>query len=139
MVKRFEFLPHTADIAMRVRGRDPVRLVQNAAAGLASFMASPRRVRVEEELELRLKAATPAEGMIRLLNEMLFVFDTRKFLCRRIRIQSWEGDDLRVRLEGETYDRCRHDVTAPIKAATYHGLEVRATPDGLEATVVFDV
>jgi SHS2 domain-containing protein len=28
---------------------------------------------------------------------------------------------------------------APIKAATYHGLEVRESPEGLEATIVFDV
>lgn len=139
MAKRFEFLPHTADIAMRVRGRDPVRLVQNAAAGLASCMASPRRVRAADELELSLKAATPAEGMIRLLNEMLFLFDTRRFLCRRARIQSWEGSELRVRLAGETYDPGRHRLKASVKAATYHGLEVRETPDGLEATVVFDV
>lgn len=139
MAKRFEFLPHTADIAMRVWGRDAVRLVQNAAAGLASFMASPRQVRAAEELDLSLKATTTAEGMIRLLNEMLFVFDTRMFLCRRVRIQSWEGCDLRVRLEGETYDPDRHNLTAPVKAATYHDLAVRETADGLEATVVFDV
>jgi SHS2 domain-containing protein len=139
MAKRFEFLPHTADIAMRAWGRDPVRLVQNAAAGLASFMASPRQVRPADTRQLLLKAATPAEAMIRLLNEMLFLFDTRMFLCRRIRVQSWEGSALCVRLEGETYDPCRHDIMAPIKAATYHGLEVRETPDGLEATVVFDV
>lgn len=139
MARRFEFLPHTADIAMRVRGRDPVRLVQNAAAGLASCMASPHQVRAVEELELSLNAATPAEGMVRLLNEMLFLFDTRMFLCRRARIQSWEGSELRARLEGETYDPGRHRIKASVKAATYHGLEVRQTPDGLEATVVLDV
>ena len=139
MAKQFEFLPHTADIALRVRGRDAVRLVQNAAAGLASLMASPRQVRAMEELNLSLKAATPAEGLIRLLNEMLFMFDTRMFLCRRVRIQHWEGSDLRVRLEGEPYDPGRHTIKASVKAATYHDLEVRETPDGLEATVVFDV
>ena len=139
MGRRYEFLPHTADIAMRVWGRDRIRLVQNAAAGMASFMASPRQVRPLEERTVFLKAATPAEGMIRLLNEMLFLFDTRMYLCRRIRILHWEGSALSVRLEGEAYDPCRHDVMAPIKAATYHGLEVRETPEGLEATIVFDV
>jgi SHS2 domain-containing protein len=139
MGKRYEFLPHTADIAMRAWGRDRIRLVQNAAAGMASFMASPRQVQPVEERKLFLKAATAAEGMIRLLNEMLFLFDTQLFLSRRIRIVSWEGSALCVRLEGEEYDPCRHALMAPIKAATYHGLEVRETPEGLEATIVFDV
>ena len=42
-------------------------------------------------------------------------------------------------LEGEPLDRTRHALASEVKAATAHGLSVRETPEGWQASVTLNI
>ena len=46
---------------------------------------------------------------------------------------------LRADLVGEPIDRARHTLRSNVKAATAHGLGIRETAGGYEATLTLDV
>jgi len=140
MARGFEFVPHTADLGLRLRGENGEELVRQAVAGFAQLMlADPSAVAASQQVAVRVAGPTLEELLVRLLNELIFLFDTRGFLCRTIAGVTLDCAGLEVLLEGEPYDPSRHEIAAVAKAATYHDLSLRESGEGLEATVYFDL
>jgi SHS2 domain-containing protein len=139
----FESLDHTADTAVRLRSRDPGELFADATRALMSIYLGPdAEVASREALPVRLEAESPEALLIDYLNELIFLFDTRRFLAAEIapeRLTLGSPSVLEGRILGEPFDPGRHEAKTEIKAATFHGLEIRRTDSGLEADVVFDL
>ena len=140
-----EFLDHTADAAVRIRARDAAELFQDATLALLSlYLGESGTVAcfVRESIAVSLEAENGEALLIDYLNELIFLFDTRRFLTRRIDFSTlFLGPPCRLEglARGETLDLARHEPQTEIKAATFHGLEIRQTNGGVEADVVFDL
>ncbi|MGE5790792.1 MAG: archease, partial [Syntrophaceae bacterium] len=46
---------------------------------------------------------------------------------------------LEAEARGEPFDGQKHEICKEIKAVTYHQAQIRKTPDGWTARVIFDV
>jgi SHS2 domain-containing protein len=91
---------------------------------------------------LELDAEDPEALLVDFLNELIFLFDARRFLAGDVEVKRITlGRPARVEavLRGETYDAARHSARTEVKAATFHGMHIERTPRGLEADVVFDL
>lgn len=140
----FEFLDHTADIAVRIRAASGAEFFEEAARAflallldLDSSSAEPRR-----ELPLHLEAEDAESLLVDFLNELIFLFDTQRMVVSEIVVEDARLESpasLRATLRGETFDASRHTARTAVKAATFHGLEVRRNSEGVEAVVVFDL
>ena len=76
------------------------------------------------------------------LNELIYEFDTRRFLAIEVEfhlLRTGGPSQLRAVLKGEIFDPSRHVLKTEVKAATFHGIDVRRTPDAVEADVIFDL
>ena len=76
------------------------------------------------------------------LNEIIYLFDTRRFLAAGLEeAEVALGPPARLagKLAGEVMDPARHVLKTEIKAATFHGLEIREVDGGLSADVIFDL
>ena len=139
----FESLDHTADTAVRLRSRDPPELFADATRALLSIYLGPdAAVASVEAVPVRLEAESPEALLIDYLNELIFLFDTKRFLAAELapgRLTLGSPSVLEGRILGETFDPARHEAKTEIKAATFHGLEIRKTGSGLEVDVVFDL
>jgi SHS2 domain-containing protein len=139
----FESLDHTADTAVRLRSGDPPELFVDATRALMSIYLGPDAVVASREaIPVRLEAESPEALLIDYLNQLIFLFDTRRFLAAAVvpdRLALGSPSILEGRILGETFDPGRHAAQTEIKAATFHGLEIRRTDSGLEADVVFDL
>lgn len=139
----FEPIEHTADAAVRLRSADAAELLGDATRALASILLGPgARIASTEAVPIRLEAEGPEALLIDYLNQLIFLFDTRGFLAAELevaRVDLGVPASIEGRLLGETYDPARHEARTEIKAATFHGLEIRKTAEGLEADVVFDL
>ena len=141
----FEHLDHTADMAVRLHARDEPDLFREATRALLSILldgAESAPVADRESIAVRLEAEDPEALLIDYLNELIFLFDTRRFLPSRLDVSALRLEKpalLEGTVVGETYDPARHRAKTEIKAATFHGLEIRRTGGGLEADVVFDL
>jgi SHS2 domain-containing protein len=127
-------LEHTADVELEVWGPDMAALLEEAARGMYALMEiglaeQPRRRRM---LEL---AGSDREAMVvDFLGELLYIQESEGLAFDRIELEEHPGTLLAV-LEGAPV----RTQAREIKAVTFHRLEVRDSPKGLETRIVFDV
>ncbi len=132
----FEEIEHTADRALRIRGRNLEELLVNAARGLLTVMnpapsAGGRTITRTIDLE-----ALDAETLlVKWLSELAFWAETEMLVFDRFDIEQVSPTHLRALARGGRVDRLERHV----KAVTFHNLDIVQTPQGLTATVVFDV
>ena len=131
----FEEIDHTANRAFRVQGRNFAELLENAARAMSSM---DRLGLSGDALVVR---TIKAEGidretlLVNWLNEILYLEQTHGEVYDRFQILESSNLHLHARLDG----RQAGGWVSHIKAATFHDLAIKPTPEGLEATIVFDV
>jgi len=131
----YEELDHTADWALRVRGKDMAELCLHAASAmLAACGARPGQGDTAER-RVSLQAGDREALLVRWLQEVLYTLDIHHHLPIRFEIQVTPNLELSARWQETELG----GVDKPIKAVTYNGLAVEETGGRLEATVVFDV
>jgi SHS2 domain-containing protein len=146
----FEFVGHTADIAVRLFGRSLASLFEAAAAGFTEALTDGSSVQRAEERQLELAAPDLEQLLVDWLEELLFLFETDEFLVREADVTITDSTTRGTKstnndcvilgtLHGETRDPSRHPLKLLIKAVTYHGLHITPVQDGYEATVIFDI
>jgi SHS2 domain-containing protein len=132
----FEEVEHTADWALRVRGRDLSELLENAARGMSSLLV-PDLSAIPTDVERRFELdAFDAESLlVEWLSELAYWAEADMLLFRDFELTRVSADHLEALARGGQVA----DMQKAIKAVTYHNLEIVETDHGLEATVVFDV
>jgi SHS2 domain-containing protein len=138
-MKKYEDVPHTGDIAFKVFGKDLNKLFENAAFALFSHIIDIEKVDKDEEVPVRVQAKDQGELLINWLNELNFIAQTRLIVFRYFSVEKLESASLSATASGETYDSHRHGPFQEIKAVTFHGGEIRKTPQGYECLIVCDI
>ncbi len=132
----WEELPHTADWALRVWAADLPSLMQEALRGMYQLLgarAAAAAPSAAASRTLRLAAADAESQLVGFLNEALFWLEEGYLLqVQRLRLKP-------DRLEAEVRLLPLAQVDKEIKAVTYHNLSIRATPQGWETVLVFDI
>jgi SHS2 domain-containing protein len=141
----FEYLDHTADIAVRLTAPDLKSLLQEATRALRDIFLEAGKGALSaqgQSVSLSLESEDGEALLVDYLNELIFLFDTRRLLAAELEIgRLAEQGPLRLEavVQGEIYDPARHVLKTEVKAATFHGLKIRQGATGLEAEVVFDL
>lgn len=135
----FETFDHTADLGMRVAADTEARLFEEAARGLLSLLVeNPEAVSPQQEATIDIRGTETDYLFFDWLSELLFRFETQKFLaCQWSIARTAEG--IRAVVRGETVDASRHRLAHEVKAITYHDLIVRQTDGGWEAEFIVDI
>jgi SHS2 domain-containing protein len=135
MTPRFEQLEHTADLALRIYGRDLRELFANAAYAMFSQLAEITRLGHTIERIVRVQGTDCESLLVNWLNELLYLHETEGEVYSAVRIVELSSDCLEATVHGAPCE----EIYTIIKAATYHNLRINETGKGLVATVVFDV
>lgn len=141
----FEFVDHTADVAVRLRAEDERGIFGDATRALLSLLieepdslgGGPVAFR-----ELSLSAEDGEALLIDYLNELIFLFDTRRLLGTALDIRHLDVGRpavLRAALATRVFDPGKQAAKAEVKAATFHGMKLSKVSGGIEALVVFDL
>ncbi|MFH1621851.1 MAG: archease [Candidatus Omnitrophota bacterium] len=136
--KSFEFFEHTADIGLKIYGKDPKEIFVNAAKGLFSLITDLKKVDLNTEIEVKLKDENREELLVSWLNELIFQFSTYSFISKEFKIEEITDNKIKAKVLGEEINLSKHKILSEIKAATYHELEIKETDRGFEARVIFD-
>lgn len=127
---------HTADWALRLRGRDLKELFTHAASGMAYLLAGDTAtIPLDISREVTLDAFDAEELLVLWLGELAY-------WAERDGLVFPAADLIEVtphKLIGTVRGGGATEMQKHIKAVTYHDLAIRQTEDGLEVTVVFDV
>lgn len=132
---RFDEVEHTADWALRARGANLEELLENGARGMLVLMGAEAGPGEPAVANLDLQAADDEALLVTWLEELLYRMETQRVTFGRMDIHTTPDHRLAAQIE----ELPLSSVGKTIKAVTYHNLEIERTPEGLAATVVFDV
>ncbi|MFH1619301.1 MAG: archease [bacterium] len=138
---RYRILPHTADARVRAYGHTMPGVFENCAFGLLKLMKLSPGCRTGDSTEIRkirLKARGSEDLLVRWLNEIIFLVQADGFLPSDIKVENCRGCVLKASVKGRT-NRGGPPAGREVKAATYHGLEIKNTGGKLTAEVLFDL
>ena len=124
---------------MRVFGVDLRELFAHAAWGLLDLMTDAERIRPNDSRHLSVEAIDLEDLMVRWLGDLLYLYDTDRFLTTNVTFKALEPTSLRATLRGEIFDAARHPIDTEIKAVTYHQVAVGRLETGWQARVIFDI
>ena len=130
-----EEIEHTADWAIRVRGRDLRELFVNAARGMFGLLADLEGIMPHVERHIGLQEYDTETLLVSWLSELLWLNEERDLVFVQYDIETLTLNQLEARVRGDR-------VPSPskhIKAVTFHDLEIMETDAGFEVTLVFDV
>lgn len=135
----YELIEHTADIGIRVRGKDLKELFKNSALAMFDITAQKKQpiTKKQEKIIIKQKADSAEELFINWLNELLSLSSAKELIFEDFKIQKIDGNELEAIVVGD--DIKNYKVNTEIKAATYHQLKIEKIKSGWQAEVIFDV
>jgi SHS2 domain-containing protein len=134
--KWFRLLDHEADIGFEICGRGQTELFSHAGAALFSLITDTDTI--EARFTRHITINNGEELLVVFLNELLYLWDTEKFIPRTFSVVM-EGGRLEADITGETFDPDKHSVYKEVKAVTYHKFTIQQEGDLLKATVFLDI
>jgi len=139
--KPYELIEHTADVGIRIRGRDPKDLFQNAAIGMFDIIAKDKtpalRRKPGQKITIKQSADDLGELFINWLNELLSLSAAKELIFSGFRIDKFDPKNIEATVNA--YPMKDYELNTEIKAATYHGLKLEQDKGGWQAEVIFDV
>ncbi len=139
-MKPYEYLEHTADMGLLVRGKNLSELLKNAAQGLLETMAVVDTIDEIASIEIYLTAESVEELFVGWLDELIFRHETEEIFFKRADIHRCSETEMFATVYGEPVNFDKHEVYTEIKSVTYHQLEVLQKTDGSwRAQVIFDL
>jgi SHS2 domain-containing protein len=141
-MKDYELIEHTADIGIRVKGKDLKELFKNVALSMFDIMAEKRPETRNQSTETRKltieqKAENLEELFVNWLNELLSLSATKELIFSDFVINKIDRNTLQAVAIGQDFKN--YKVNTEIKAATYHELKLEQTKSGWQVQVIFDV
>ncbi len=136
---KYEFLPHTADIRMRLRGTDLADLFNAGVRGMASVLkgdicSNPGDHIVENTI--RIKSSDSTALLIDFLSEVLTLSYVENAVYCSVHFSSIEENELEGILYGYPVDQWDEEI----KAVTYTEASVQRLKDNhWGSDVVFDI
>ncbi len=141
-MKRYEFLKHTSDVAVRVYGGSLKELFTSAALAMFSVLVAKKANRqnaVLKEISVS-KSEESLEDLLKSwLDELLFYHFTERLILHRIKTLEISESQFEAKLLFETFDAEFFELKEEIKAVTYHELKVEMVRNRWQATIIFDV
>ena len=139
-MKPYEYVEHTADMGLLVRGKSLSELLRNAAQGLFETIAVVDTIDETDSVEIRLTAESVEDLFVGWLDELIFQHETKEIFFTRADIEKCSETEVSAMVYGEPANFDKHEVYTEIKSVTYHQLQVVRKCDGSWfAQVIFDL
>lgn len=133
---RHSLVEHTGEVQVRLEAATLGELFAEAALALAEIMGGPFADPGREGGEtVRLESRDRNALLVDWLNELVYLAERDKRLYGAAEIHRVSDRELSARV----YGRDIEDLRLHVKAATFHGLDIREEPGGLSADVVLDI
>lgn len=136
---RYRILSHTADLRLKVYGKDLEELFQNSVIGLSEIIfegAEKMIKRVRGFEKIKVKASDPETLLVGFLSDVLTMVHTNQKVYVRAKILKISPVLVEAQVSGFSVPGFQKDV----KAVSYHDVEVKRNKKGtLETTLTLDI
>jgi SHS2 domain-containing protein len=135
---QFHEIEHTADLALWARGDTLAELFANVATGMYALSLGDDTTPIPttvERVTIEVTGIDTETLLVNWLNELLYYTEIEGLVFSQFDILELGPGRLNSIVNGHS----GVPLQKIIKAATFHGLEITATRNGYEVTIVFDV
>ena len=143
VVKKFEYLDHTADVQIHSWGDNIEEAFEQAAMGMFNYMTDIDGVLPTKTVEIEATGTDFESLLFHFLDEFLFLSCTDDFfMAREIKINTFDRENwtMTARGFGEDFDQVRHGGKGTeIKAITYSAMQVHEKVPKSEIFVIVDI
>ncbi len=139
---KFTFVPHTADVAVRVQAGSLKDLFATAAKALFAVLVAKKAngpAAGLAELKIEKTGDTLEDVLKAWLDELLFEFQGNGRMLHRIKSLSVGEDAVSACVLLCDFDRASYDFKDEIKAVTYHEMKIEKGRRGWQTMLIFDV
>jgi SHS2 domain-containing protein len=136
----YEYFDVAADVGVVAWAEDLPGCLRQCALGVFNLIVPTDAVRPVDSREVSARAASVDALLVNWLNECLYLHDLEGFVVADVtRPEVTAAGAAHAVLHGEPVDPSRHPRGTIVKAATFHGLEVKSVPGRISARVVLDI
>lgn len=135
---RYEILAHTADTGIVAYGSTLEEVFANAAFGMFGLTFGPPAAPVAEERHIEAEGQGFDELLVAWLSEILAIAEIEGLVFTSFRVAEMGQGRVVGTASGSPVEGVEL-AGPPVKAVTYHDLEVVETSTGWRARVIFDV
>ena len=137
--EKYHLIDHTADFGIQVSGSTSKDLFANAAEALFDVITEIDSLTGHDSCHMEVFGADWSDLMVNWLREILYLWNGKERLVKSANITSISEKKLSAQVVFDPYDPDCHTVKTEIKAVTYHQIQVKRTPSGWTARIIFDI
>ncbi len=140
-MKKYKFweIEHTADFGIKVWAENEKILFKKCAEIFENLLVEKKNLKAKEFKRIEVEGENKEELLLNLLRELLFIFETERFVFKEIKIKFENENKLILTGKGENFDPKKHKRKLNIKAITYHDFYIKEKDKGIETQIIFDV
>lgn len=133
----FQVLDHIADLQIRVFAKNKKELFSESLKALSRVLKGNKKLSYKKfSAEIKIGSADLANLLVDFLNEVLYLTHAKKAIFSKVNFQDFQDDKLRAILTGLGV---KAGFAKDIKAATYHGVEIKKENRKYAAVLIFDI
>ena len=139
IMKTYELIDHTADVAIKAYGKTLSEAFENAAKGMFDIITNNSNIENIGQYNIELEADNLEQLLVDWLSELLFLNSANNLVFGFFKVDLDEKKGrLSAKVFGEKFDISKHKIGTEIKAVTYHILEVKNSKP-YHVQVLFDI
>jgi len=136
---KYILIDHTADFGMQVFGSDSQELFTNAALALFDVITEMDVLKGRDSCNIKVSGEDWPDLMINWLRELLYLWNGKAMLVKSVQILTLSESHISAKIYFDAYKPDRHIINTEIKAVTYHQIQVKGSPSGWKAQIIFDI
>ncbi len=140
-MRHYEFVEHTADIAIRAYGDTLEDAFAEAAQGMFDIITDSAKVERQRKIEFTVEAIDRESLLVNFLSQLIVIHEIERVVLGHFEVKLAGQSSLSVISHGEPFDPARHGQGIHVKGVAYHMLEIREPSQGCDAMVqvLFDI
>ena len=137
--EKYHLIDHTADFGIHVSGTNSKDLFANAVEALFDVITEIDSLTGHDSCHMEVSGDDWSDLMVNWLREILYLWNGREMLVKSVQILSLSENKISAKIYFDAYMPDRHSIKTEIKAVTYHQIQVKSSPSGWKAQIIFDI
>ena len=140
-MRHYEFIEHTADIAIRAYGDTLEDAFAEAAQGMFDIITDSATVESVTPFEFTIEAMDREALLVSFLSRLIATHEIERIVLGHFDVRFADANSLRVTAWAVPFDAHHYGRGTQVKGVSYHMLELREPTAGAEAMVqvLFDI
>jgi SHS2 domain-containing protein len=139
--KGYEFIEHTADIAIKAYGATLEEAFAVAGGALFDIITDNSKIEPKETIAFETESVDAEGLLVGFLSQLIVMYEVEGYLLTDFEVTFVDTRHLKITARGEKFDKSQHGRGHHVKGVSYHMMEIVESEEGrpCHVQVLFDV